>query len=72
MPEESGVRAYRDLTSSDKTKHIPIIIITGVTHDFKGFIESRRQVPPPVAYFEKPIDREKLLVKVKELIAGRE
>ena len=68
MPEESGVRAYRGLLDDEATKEIPIIIITGVSIDFKKFIETRKQVKPPVAYFEKPIDRDALLEKVKDLI----
>ena len=31
-------------------------------------ISSRKQVNPPAAYFEKPVDRDALLAKVKELI----
>ena len=68
MPEESGVRFFRDAQEDDQISHIPIIIITGVTVEFKKFISSRKQVEPPLAYFEKPIDREKLLEKVKEIL----
>ena len=68
MPKESGVRCYRDLGEDPDTKDIPVIIITGVTLEFKKFIESRKQVNPPPAYFEKPVDREKLLDKTKELL----
>lgn len=68
MPQESGVRCYRNLGEDDATKNIPVIIITGVTLEFKKFIESRKQVEPPPAYFEKPIDREKLLETAKELL----
>lgn len=68
MPEESGVRCFRDLHENEQTRNIPVIIITGVTSEFKKFIESRKQVDPPASYFEKPVDREKLLAKIKELI----
>jgi DNA-binding response OmpR family regulator len=68
MPEESGVRALRDLQENQVTKNIPVIIVTGVSTDFKRFIETRKQVHPPEGYFEKPIDRDKLLDRVKELI----
>ncbi len=68
MPEESGVRALRDLQTHEATKNIPVIIVTGVSSDFKKFIETRKQVHPPEGYFEKPIDRNKLLEKVKELL----
>ena len=68
MPEESGVKALRDLQSNEVTKNIPVIIVTGVSTDIKRFIESRKQVHPPEGFFEKPIDREELLKKVKELL----
>jgi len=68
MPNESGVRAFRNLQESDETKNIPIIIITGVSSEFKNFISTRKQVFPPTAYFEKPINREELLAKIKEIL----
>ncbi len=68
MPEESGVKALRDLQSNVVTENIPVIIVTGVSSDFKRFIETRKQVHPPEGYFEKPIDRDKLLKRVKELL----
>lgn len=71
MPEESGVRMYRDLREDPETASIPVVIITGITSDFKRFIESRKHLPPPDGYFEKPIDRDALLAKVRELIARK-
>jgi len=70
MPEESGVRTLRDLQTNEVTKNTPVIIVTGVSTDIKRFIESRKQVHPPEGFFEKPIDRDKLLEKVKDLIAN--
>jgi len=68
MPEESGVKMYRNLHDTPSTRDIPVIIITGVSSDFRGFIESRKQVNPPAGYFEKPIDRDAVLASVRELI----
>lgn len=68
MPGESGVRMYRNLHDEPSTKDIPVIIITGVSSEFKRFIESRKQVQPPAGYFEKPIDRDAVLTKVKEIL----
>ena len=65
MPEESGVKALRDLQTNESTKNTPIIMVTGVSIDMKRFIETRKQVHPPEGYFEKPIDREALLKKIK-------
>jgi DNA-binding response OmpR family regulator len=68
MPEESGIRMYRNLHDTPSTNNIPVIVITGVSSDFKGFLESRKQVNPPAGYFEKPIDRDAVLAKIKEIL----
>ena len=68
MPEESGIRMYRNLHDTPFTKDIPVIVITGVSSEFKGFLESRKQVDPPAGYFEKPINREAVLAIVREIL----
>ena len=68
MPEESGVKFFRNAQDDPETQKIPVIIITGVTMEFKKFISNRKQVEPPIAYFEKPVDRDKLLDKMKEIL----
>jgi CheY-like chemotaxis protein len=69
MPEESGIRMFRDLQGDPDTATIPVVMITGVTHEFKHFIETRRQVHPPAGYFDKPPDREQLLAKINEILS---
>ncbi len=69
MPGESGVRMYRDLYEDPATKRIPVIMLTGISHDFKRFIETRKQVPPPAGYFDKPADLNKLLEKISEILS---
>jgi DNA-binding response OmpR family regulator len=71
MPEESGVRMFRNLQEDGQTAAIPVIMLTGISHDFKRFIETRRQVRPPAGYFDKPPDREQLLAKISELIGAK-
>lgn len=68
MPEKSGVGVYRKLKETEEYKDIPVIIITGVSDDFKQFISTRRQVPPPNGYLSKPIESEDLLAVVQGLI----
>ncbi|MFH1416853.1 MAG: response regulator [Planctomycetota bacterium] len=68
MPEKSGVAVYRRLKEDDRLKSIPIIIITGVSDDFKHFISSRRQVPPPDGYISKPVDVDQFMKTVNQLI----
>jgi CheY-like chemotaxis protein len=68
MPEKSGVGVYRKLREEEEYKGIPVIIITGVSDDFKQFISTRRQVPPPNGYLPKPIEAEDLVRLVGELV----
>ena len=68
MPKESGVKMYRDLCDSESLAGIPVVILTGVSGEFERFISTRKQVPPPAAYFEKPVKDDVLLNKVSELL----
>jgi CheY-like chemotaxis protein len=75
MPEESGIRFYRDLKEDPELAGIPVVIVTGVTgygykpEDFQKFISSRKQVPPPDGFVPKPIEREELLKRVNDLLS---
>ena len=68
MPEKSGVAVYRKLKEDEGLQGIPVIIITGISDDFKQFISSRRQVPPPEGYISKPVDHADFLKMVSGLI----
>ena len=75
MPEESGIRCYRNLRGEETLKGTPVVLVTAVTgyggdpEPFKQFMSTREQVPPPDGFFSKPIDREAFLEKIKELLA---
>jgi CheY-like chemotaxis protein len=68
MPNKTGVRTYRDIKENDDLKHIPVLIVTGVQHEFKNFISSRTQVPAPEGYLEKPVALDDVLAEVRRLI----
>jgi CheY-like chemotaxis protein len=68
MPEKSGVRFYREIRSDSELKSIPIVIVTGVAKEFKDFISTRRQVPPPDGFISKPIEKQKLVDIVARLL----
>jgi DNA-binding response OmpR family regulator len=68
MPEESGVRMFRNLQEDTQTSGIPVIMVTGVSHDFKRFIETRKHVHPPAAYFDKPPHKDELLTKINQIL----
>jgi CheY-like chemotaxis protein len=68
MPNKTGVTTYRDIKENDDLKHIPVLIVTGVQHEFKNFISSRTQVPAPEGYLEKPVALDDVLAEVRRLI----
>lgn len=78
MPEKSGVRFYREMREDEALKSVPIVIVTGVTNPWMGeggegsfekFISSRRKLEPPEGFFEKPIEPQKYLARIAELLA---
>jgi CheY-like chemotaxis protein len=74
MPEESGIRFYRNLKEDPELAPMPVVIVTAVTGDggdpepFRKFISTRRQVPPPEAFFSKPIDQAEFLSSVAKIL----
>ena len=75
MPKTSGVRFYRELKEDPNLASTPVVIVTAVTgyggdpEEFKKFISTRKQVPPPEGYVAKPIDKQELLDTIKRLLA---
>jgi CheY-like chemotaxis protein len=55
VSEQAGVLVYRRLKGDERLKNIPVILVTGVLDDFQRFISTRRQVPPPEGYLDKPV-----------------
>lgn len=75
MPEASGVRFYRELKDDPELASTPVVIVTAVTgyggdpDEFKKFISTRKQVPPPEGFVAKPIDKQELLDMLASLLA---
>ena len=75
MPEESGVRMYRNLKEDPRLARVPVLVVTAVTglggdpEPFRHFLDTRKSVPPPEGFFSKPIEREQFLAKVDEILA---
>lgn len=74
MPEESGVRFYRNFKGESDLADTPVLIVTAVTgfggdpEPFRQFLSTRTQIPEPEGFFSKPIDRDAFLEKVRELV----
>ena len=75
MPETSGIRFYRNLKEDPELAKIPVVIVTAVTgkggnpEEFKKFISTRRQVPPPEGFIAKPVEQEELLSTIRSLLS---
>ena len=75
MPQAGGVSMYRELKADRQLREIPVIMLTGVVEkSFSHYLKMLRlkiedPIPQPNAYLEKPLDHEKLLELVKEIIA---
>ncbi|MFC1730043.1 response regulator [candidate division KSB1 bacterium] len=68
MPNQTGVKFYRTIKADESLKDIPVIIISGVTRYKELFRRNHKTLPKPKAFIEKPIDRNQVLEKVRELI----
>ena len=70
MPEQSGVKTYRQLKEKNpEFADIPVIVITAIGDEMGRFLGTRKQIPKPDGFMAKPIDQEALLKMVSELLA---
>ena len=68
MPTKTGVTVYRDIKQDDTLKQTPVLMVTGVPPEFRRFISTRSQVPPPEGYLEKPVTLGDVLSEVRRLV----
>jgi twitching motility two-component system response regulator PilH len=65
---------YRELKTDDALKHIPVIILSGITR--RTFLRSQealtefggQNVPEPEGYMEKPVEPEELAKMIQKVI----
>lgn len=69
MPEQSGVRTFRDLKAHETYKAIPIVIVTGIGEPMQNFLKRMRNSPQPEGFISKPIDKKELLDLADKLTA---
>ena len=74
MPQAGGVTLFQEIKKDERLKHIPIIMLTGVSakafsHHLKMLnIRMDDSLPPPDAYMEKPLDPAKLVETIERLL----
>ncbi len=70
MPEKSGGKFLRELQEDPDIANIPVIVVTGVMKEYKTFIHKRKHIKPPAGYIQKPIDRDKMIETLREVLGG--
>jgi CheY-like chemotaxis protein len=75
MPKKSGIALLSELRKDEKSKDIPIIMVTGVSAetgiDLESFLKGsgkEADLPTPAGYVEKPVEPEKLLTMIQEVL----
>ncbi len=69
MPDQSGLRTYRQYKKDDELKDIPVIIVTALGDSIRSFLKRLGVFPEPEGFMTKPIDKEKLLKMVADLLS---
>ncbi len=67
-----GYDVARAIKDDPKTKHIPIVMLTGVDELYKYRLAVEDGSAPHDRYLEKPVDPDKLVSVVKELVSPDE
>jgi len=71
MPIQSGVKTYERYKSDLDLLNIPVIIITAVGDSMGDLIEKFKGLPEPEGFMGKPIDPDKLLQMISEILTAR-
>jgi CheY-like chemotaxis protein len=77
MPEQSGIRFYRDLKDDPDLNAVPVVVVTAVTgyggdpESFRQFLSTRKQVPRPEGFLAKPIDKQEFLDTISGILSSR-
>jgi len=68
MPKESGMRLFQKLKEEADLKDVPVVILTGVSQYRELHENDFPASQLPAAFIEKPIQQERILQTVRELV----
>ena len=71
MPGQTGLWLYRQMCTSPELSGVPVLIISGVGKE-QGIEGMLAGLPRPAAYFEKPIELERLIETVRHILGNGE
>jgi CheY-like chemotaxis protein len=66
MPKKSGLNFFQALRTDEETKHLPVIVLSGIT-GHRDFFEDESEVGPTI-FIEKPIEPDSFLASVKQML----
>lgn len=72
MPNQSGVRTYRQCREDGDLKDIPVVVITAVGDDMERYFQKTPGFQRPDGFMNKPIEKERLVDLVDDIIFGSE
>jgi len=67
MPGKSGIEVFTELRSDQRTRHIPVCVITGHP-ELRKLIYERPASPQPEGFVNKPVDERTLLLNVRKVL----
>ncbi len=67
MPGKSGIEVFTALRGDERTRHIPVCIITGHP-ELRKLIYERPVFPAPEGFVNKPVDERSLLLNVRKVL----
>jgi two-component system alkaline phosphatase synthesis response regulator PhoP len=74
MPERGGLSTLIGFRKDENLRDVPVVLVTGIqeslTQDFEKFLDRFKNYNPD-GYVEKPIDPDKLVEMLDELIGAR-
>ena len=69
MPDQSGVRTYRQYKEDPELKDIPVIIVTAIGDSMRSFLKKLSGFQEPEGFMNKPVDPDELIKMTKDLLA---
>lgn len=69
MPDQSGIRTYRQIKDDLELRPIPVIIITGIGDSLHTYFKKVPGFSRPEGFMNKPIDPTELIQMARRLLA---
>lgn len=69
MPNQSGVKTYRQFKTDPEIKEIPVIVITALGEDMRRYFKKVPGFTAPDGFMPKPIDTKKLVKMTADLLS---